>query len=411
MLESFTEIANSPSWYRKQELLKKVNPDLREAFRLAIDPSILFGVKQIPEYKKVSEKYTFKVAIDLLHKFLEEKPTGGAARQAIVDILSNVKEGDAEVLKFVITKNLRCGVNLGMFTRVFPGIIEVHEVMLCSPWKDDNKLMFPLAVQPKLDGMRVSIKVSDSKRVTFVTRNGKTFELFGNLENEFSQFPGFVFDGELLVVEGGKVLERKTGNGILTKFLKGTGTKAEADKVIVHVWDCIPYSNFEAGFSSVKYMARLGFLEPLKKLKSPKIVVVETTVVTWTDQIFELYDKYRAQGEEGVIVKDLSQGWRAGRVNHQLKLKAEEDIDIRCVGVTPGTGKYTGLIGSLVCENNDIKVSVGTGLSDEDRARSPSDYIGRILTVKYNAIVTDKKTGQKSLFLPVFVEIREDKDS
>jgi hypothetical protein len=31
------------------------------------------------------------------------------------------------------------------------------------------------------------------------------------------------------------------------------------------------------------------------------------------------------------------------------------------------------------------------------------------VAVKYNALIDDKKTGQKSLFLPVFVEIREDK--
>lgn len=32
----------------------------------------------------------------------------------------------------------------------------------------------------------------------------------------------------------------------------------------------------------------------------------------------------------------------------------------------------------------------------------------RIVSVKYNAVIEDK-TGQRSLFLPVFVEIRDDK--
>jgi hypothetical protein len=35
--------------------------------------------------------------------------------------------------------------------------------------------------------------------------------------------------------------------------------------------------------------------------------------------------------------------------------------------------------------------------------------LGKIVAVKYNALIDDKKTGQKSLFLPVFVEIRDDK--
>jgi hypothetical protein len=31
------------------------------------------------------------------------------------------------------------------------------------------------------------------------------------------------------------------------------------------------------------------------------------------------------------------------------------------------------------------------------------------VAVKYNALISDKKTGDKSMFLPVFIEVREDK--
>jgi hypothetical protein len=36
--------------------------------------------------------------------------------------------------------------------------------------------------------------------------------------------------------------------------------------------------------------------------------------------------------------------------------------------------------------------------------------IGKIVTVKYNARIKDK-SGVESLFLPVFIELREDKDN
>ena len=45
----------------------------------------------------------------------------------------------------------------------------------------------------------------------------------------------------------------------------------------------------------------------------------------------------------------------------------------------------------------------GAGLN-----RKP-EFKDRIVSVKYNAVIDDKKTGQRSLFLPVFVEIRDDK--
>jgi hypothetical protein len=57
-----------------------------------------------------------------------------------------------------------------------------------------------------------------------------------------------------------------------------------------------------------------------------------------------------------------------------------------------------------------VKCSVGTGLSDEERRSDPSEFVGKVLAVKYNALITDKKTGARSLFLPVFVEVRLDKD-
>ena len=39
----------------------------------------------------------------------------------------------------------------------------------------------------------------------------------------------------------------------------------------------------------------------------------------------------------------------------------------------------------------------------------PEDIVGKIITVKYNEVIQDKKKDKKSLFLPIFVEIRLDK--
>jgi ATP-dependent DNA ligase len=92
-------------------------------------------------------------------------------------------------------------------------------------------------------------------------------------------------------------------------------------------------------------------------------------------------------------------------------MKAELEADLVVTGFLPGSGKYEGKIGSLLVETEDgqVKTAVGTGLSDEERSMPFSNFSKRIVAVKYNAVITDKKTGLKSLFLPVFVEIRDDK--
>jgi len=103
-------------------------------------------------------------------------------------------------------------------------------------------------------------------------------------------------------------------------------------------------------------------------------------------------------------------------------MKVKDPADLLCVGTYPfkqssvKRGKKTvdssNWIGGLILESSDgiIKVRSGSGLSDEDRKKDPSEYIGKIVELEYNEITDDKSTGQKSLFLPIFVEVRNNKD-
>ena len=44
------------------------------------------------------------------------------------------------------------------------------------------------------------------------------------------------------------------------------------------------------------------------------------------------------------------------------------------------------------------------------RAADFKEYLGKIITVKYNEKITKKDSDEISLFLPRFVEVRADKD-
>jgi ATP-dependent DNA ligase len=82
------------------------------------------------------------------------------------------------------------------------------------------------------------------------------------------------------------------------------------------------------------------------------------------------------------------------------------------VGWEEGTGKNKGRLGALVCESSDglIQVNVGSGYSDEQREEYTKAVIGKILTVKYNARIKDRGENVERLFLPIFIEMREDKN-
>jgi ATP-dependent DNA ligase len=124
-----------------------------------------------------------------------------------------------------------------------------------------------------------------------------------------------------------------------------------------------------------------------------------------------LFNKALARGQEGIILKDPNGGWENKRVKHQLKFKAELECDLLCVGWEEGTGKNVGRLGALRLRTScgGLEVGVGSGFNDKDRDTIGQEVIGKIVTVKYNAVVDDKRTDTKSLFLPIFLEVREDK--
>lgn len=413
----FEDLAANPSRNFKLDYLKQNadNETLREVVRLALDPFTQFYQRKIPAYTPNTGNTASLAAIlpalfDLSHRLV----TGNAAINHLQMMLEAVSPDDAKVLERIIQKDLKCGVQVSTANDVWMGLIKEYPVMLCSPYEQKlvDKINFPAYVQLKEDGMRFNAIITDGK-CEFKSRNGKTIDLLGNLEEEFvamSHGIDCVFDGELLVKIDGKIADRQTGNGILNKANKGTISEAEAAMVTATVWDMIPYAYFVDGYCPVPYSTRFMRLEECTNLK--RIELVPSIIVDSLDEAKAIFEQYLIDGKEGIILKDASGVWEDKRSKGQIKFKGELECDLKIVGLEDGTGKYAGKLGSLVCESLDgiIKVNVGSGLSDEQRLNLNSqELIGRICAVKYNARITNKQ-GEQSLFLPIFIELREDKD-
>ena len=266
-----------------------------------------------------------------------------------------------------------------------------------------------------MDGMRFNAIVQDGK-VEYRSRNGKEIQLLGNLDMEFIALAGdvdCVFDGELLVASDQGILDRQTGNGILNKANKGTISASEASMVRATVWDVIPYIYFVDGECPVEYGKRFESLNVLvDKHKPEKISVVQSWEVENYDTAKALFEEFLQRGEEGIILKDKRGIWEDKRAKHQIKFKGELECDLKIVAVEEGTGKYAGMLGAIICESADgvVRVNVGSGFTDEHRKQLWKEkLIDKIVAVKYNARIKNK-AGEESLFLPIFVEIRDDKD-
>jgi len=406
------DLAANPSRNYKIDKLTehKDNQVLREVVRLALDPFTQFYIRKIPKYEATGSDSLVQ-AMDKLFELSSRTLTGHAGIEHLTQVLTSLSPKNAKVLERIIAKDLKCGVSTATANDVWLGLVVDYPCMLASQYEQKlvDKIQWPAMVQLKMDGMRFNAIVRDGQ-CEFKSRNGKTIDLLGNLEKEFVELANgidTVFDGELLVKDDSGTLNRQTGNGILNKAGKGTITDTEAAMVYATIWDIIPYMYFIDSYCPTPYKDRFARLK-----EADKISIVPNFIVENIDEAQAKFKEYYDQGEEGIILKDVNAPWENKRSKALIKFKGELECDLKIVDIEDGTGKYEGMLGALVCESEDgiIKVKVGSGFNDEDRKKiKKQDVLGKVVAVKYNARIRSKHEDE-SLFLPIFVEIREDKD-
>ncbi len=422
----FNDLAANSSRNFKIETLEANRNDttLREIVRLALDPFTQFYIRKIPKYTPNTSGHGASIAsmLPALYELRERIVTGNAAIDHLKTVLEALKADDAKVMERIIQKDLKCGVQVSTANTVWTGLIKEYPVMLCSQFEQKlvDKVEFPALVQLKMDGMRFNAIVRDGK-VEYRSRNGKEIQLLGNLDAEFIELAGdvdCVFDGELLVVSNGAIMDRQTGNGILNKANKGTITPGEASLVQATVWDVIPYLYFVDGTCPVPYGKRFQSLNTLiNKYEPTRVKSVASWEVQNYDDANELFQELLSRGEEGIILKDKRGIWEDKRAKHQIKFKGELECDLEIIAVEEGTGKYAGKLGAVVCRSRPtdgiaLTVNVGSGFNDAHRDNLwaiRDQLVGKIVAVKYN-MRSKNKAGEESLFLPIFIEVRDDKD-
>ena len=433
-----TELESDNSRLFKEEILRKNldNETLKRVLKAALDPYTQYYQRKIPKYSRKEDQpiKSLNWALSGLNQLTSREYTGNAAIDHLQKILSLVTEENAEVIKRVVTKDLKCGVSIATVNKIFgKDFIKTYPCMLASAFnqKAFEAIKYPALVQTKMDGMRANIIIDSEGVVDVRSRNGKQIALSGHFDefvkNVFYKSPtlanldtfhGAVLDGELLVLDENDlyILDRKTGNGILNKAVKETITPEETKRVRFVCWDMIPLEDFKEGLCKIPYFDRLDVLRErmdgvYNAQENHLISILQTETVGDYADCEEIFNEALEAGEEGVIVKNGDSPWEDKRSKYQVKMKAELEADLLVEGVVEGTGKYAGQVGSLVCTTKDgnLRVNVGSGLSDEQRKKDPDEYIGKIVSVKYNEKIKDKNSDYWSLFLPIFQELRLDK--
>lgn len=342
----------------------------------------------------------------LLDKILCRDFVGDKAREMVTAF--SAVHGD--LIKLIINKSLDCGISSTTVNKVQRGLIPQFKVQLAKE-VPLAQLKLPLWAQLKYDGVRLIIR-KNSTCATFTTRNGMLVNLpylAGLIEA--SPHSHFILDGEITIQEG-TMEDRTKVSGMINSAMKG-GVIDESN-LIINIFDSMKTSEFDIGFCPTRYENRLACAEHLvMAIQDDHIQMAITTPVETLDQIQNLYDAMIDQGYEGLVLKHPDHLYTFKRSKDWVKMKEVRTTDLECVGILYGEGKYEGMIGALICtglvEGTPVTVNVGSGLSDTQRDMEHSTFTEKTIEVKYNSIIRDSVSGDFSLFLPRFVEVRIDK--
>lgn len=415
-------IAATPGKNDKVALLRahQHDLDLQEILLLAYDPFYTYGVRSLPVVTATgSEGFTTStrgMLVDLVNRSL----TGSAARDRIGHELSKLSPVSAELLRRVLLKDMRAGINESTINSVMKGLIPEFAYMRCSLPKHVKLDKFDWArgvySQVKADGMFVNINHEADGTIQFVSRQGHQFRMEGypqlvELVRRYLK-PGTQSHGEVVVLKSGKVLPRKDGNGTINSVNAG-GDFLDDEKPLLQLWDQIPLSEVKPGGTyPVDYESRIGELGKQLGLGHYYMRIIPTRIVhSWAEAQAHRAEVVAAGGE-GTVIKDPGGPWMDSTSKWQVKLKLEVSVDLKITGFTEGKGKFAKWFGALVTETEDGLLSTDvSGMSDALRKKISENrqaYLGTVVSVTANDL--SEIPGQKAALMhPRLDEIRLDK--
>jgi len=412
---------------KEQVILEAMEEGLDEFFegvRMALDPLVTFGVKQVPERKEtqLGQGLIWKDFKVLANQLINRELTGHAARDAIELVMSvaTVEQWNGFYRRILI-KDLRCGCSektVNKIAKKFPQY--AIPTFTCALAHDsanhEKKMVGKKQIEVKLDGVRV-LAVCKNGKVELFSRNGKQFHNFphiiAEIESVLERKPSpydCVLDGEVM---------SKDFQDLMKQVHRKDG-KAATDSVL-HLFDFIPLKDFlEGGWDKpqtyrsnlVKYWV-LENEDLLKHVTACEWEEVDLSTEEGNKRFVELNKTAVDGGYEGVMIKDVDAPYECKRTHAWLKAKPFIEITLTVVDVEEGTGRNAGRLGAVIVEGEDdgynYRLNCGSGFTDSQRDEywtERSSLIGQLIEIRADARTKSQDSDTYSLRFPRFKTFR-----
>ena len=409
VIKIFKQIQETSSINDKKTIIdaNKDNELFKKCLVFLLDGNVQTGLSSKKISKKVRKSDYYMPQFTDVMSYLETHNTGTDDDISLIQaFIRNQPEEYHEFYAEFVTKSFRLGADSKVVNAVIPGLIPTWDVMLGTSiehCKLPENIWFSLS--QKLNGNRCTYYNGE-----FYTRQNKKYIGLNHIKADIEKIPNakdLVFDGEL-------IYKNNEGLSDSSAFQKGTGianNKSEnKEELKLVLFDVLPREEFDNKVSKDSYRVRKQNLLNLKQYETENIEVVQI-FYEGTDQseIWNWLDYCEQHDMEGCML-NLDTPYECKRTKNLMKVKMFYDLDLQIVGYEEGTGRNKGRLGAFVVDYKGNQVKVGSGYSDKERDtfwNNRDEYVGRVITVKYKEISTDKKTGLESLQFPVYCGMRE----
>lgn len=268
--------------------------------------------------------------------------------------------------------------------------------------KNQNKVVFPAYLPPKLDGVFAeTVYNPDTKRVEIVSRQLIPFDNvphhLDELKHIYKKYPKLLLFGEFY--EHGKRLQDISG---ITRDSKNI------NKLHYYVFDGIMSGKLDMPFQKRRAMLMKIFEDfkgtYVQRMKSPRVnneKEMKKKYKSYLDRKYEGAMFYRPDG----IYKFF---YTASRSNSVFKMKPRYSDEFKIIGFKDGAGKNKGLVTFIMQTDSGITFNAEPNMTEVERSKlfiqfqKKFHYKGKLGTITYSDLSARGVPQQ-----PKFIKVRE----
>lgn len=301
----------------------------------------------------------------------ETTPGDQAELEAISAWRKKKDEGMKDFRDLGITDESQLGKALPKYNTDAKGMIKP---MLATDWKKVKSINYPVMLQPKLDGVRCLMRVTNGE-VIFQTRSGKTYTSLDHIAKDVLYYQRNV-NADSFYLDGEIYSDDLTFQGVI-KAVKTINPY----NTLLHfrAYDIVSDENQVDRYESV--------FRKVEGIKSKYVSLVQTRVVTNEAEVKECHDDWVRKGYEGGMIRLPGGKYEQGcRSRSLLKVKEFDEREFDFVDWEQGK-RPEDLIAVCMCAAGIFRAKMMGTVADKADIETKTP---KLITVKHFGWTDDK---------------------